>query len=265
MTIRWCILGALFAALALACGDEEPSPPGGSGGQGGGAGGGEGTGGTGGSGGAPELPEDGPDTGWAPEVPAAIHEPLEAAPRPETCGDEFGYVAKVRGWIAAPGGAPLSGGYAQFCVYAATGEYVCLNPAIADEAGVYTIDVPKAYRCVEEVAMRTIKYVEHPEANRAIAYCPVTTVEDPVLRLEAPSVLPLIMRTEELPPLGDEGAVRPVALQDGLSLQVRPSGLAGGGMSYEELSGRRIPTDAVGLCGGAEEFDGLYAFHPEDQ
>ena len=143
--------------------------------------------------------EDGPDTGWEPEVPASLYEPIDAEPRPASCGAEFGYVAKVRGWIVAPGGQPLKNAFAQFCIYSSTDSYVCLSPATSDENGIYTVEVPEAFRCVKEVAMRTLAAVEHPKANRAIVYCPVTTGDDPVVRLEDPSVLPLIVRTEVSP------------------------------------------------------------------
>lgn len=258
-----CTLGALFAIFALACSDStDPDDPGGGGGTGGSNGG---SGGVGGSGEEPVLPEDGPDTGWEPEVPASLYEPIDAEPRPASCGAEFGYVAKVRGWIVAPGGQPLKNAFAQFCIYSSTDSYVCLSPATSDENGIYTVEVPEAFRCVKEVAMRTLAAVEHPKANRAIVYCPVTTGDDPVVRLEDPSVLPLIVRTEDLPPVGNEDEAREVVLADGLTLQVTPSAFSFGVGKYEELSARFVPADAVGLCGDAPTFDGLYALHPEDQ
>lgn len=273
-TSRWSWAWALFAVLALACADtNSPGNEGGSGGTAGagGTGGTGGSGGSGGDGGGCEyggelvIPTDENDTGWEPAVPDALRESLSGDARPASCGEEFGWISKVRGWIAAPGGEPLSCAFAQICIYAASGDYVCLNPALADEDGVYTIDVPEAYRCVDEVAMRTLL----PESNRAISYCPVTPGDDAVVRLEVPSVLPFLMPTEDLPEVGDADEAREVAMHDGLTLLVTPSKLSNfeffGPEVYEQLSGRRVPTDAVGLCGGAEEFDGLYAFHPEDR
>lgn len=257
---------ALLGLVALACGEPEETDNGGGSGGGGaaghGGGGHGGFGGMGGSGGSDEIviPTDEFDTGWEPEVPESLDEDLEAEPRPASCGEEFGYVAKLRGWIVAPGGKPLPGAYAQFCIYPAVGQYICLNPAEADEEGVYTVDVPEPYRCVKEVAMRTIK----AERNRVVSYCPVTPGEDPVIRLRMPSVLPFAMPPEDLPPVGDADEAREVLLHDGLRLMATPSKFSWGPRKYEELAGRRIPTDAVGLCGGAETFDGLYAFYPED-
>lgn len=262
---------AFFACLALACSDaDEPQGAGGAGGSIGEGGSGGDTGGGGGGGGEGErcdylnqeivIPTDEADTGWEPAVPAAIHEAIPADERPASCGEEFGWVSKVRGWIAAPGGEPIPCGMAQFCIYSSTGIYECMSPEVADDEGVYTVNVPEHLRCVENVAMRTIL----PLSNRATSYCPVIPGEDPVARLEMPSILPFAMPTEELPPLGDEDEAREVAMHDGLTLQVTPAKLYWGGETYENLSGRRVPTDAVGLCGGAEEFDGLYAFYPED-
>jgi len=256
----------LFAALWFACADS-PSD-GGAGGSGGtagtggtgGTGGVGGDGGTGGSGGDVVIPTDEFDTGWEPEVPDAIYEDLDADPRPAGCTPEYDYVAKVRGWIAAPGGKPLPGAFAQLCVYNSSGAYVCLSPAMADDDGVYTVDVPEAFRCVESVAMRVLL----PLSHRATVYCPFEPGDEPVTRLEMPTVLPFAMPVEDLPPLGNEDEAREVVLHDGMRLQVTPSLFVSGSSSYDKLGGRRIPTDAVGLCGEASEFDGLYAFHPED-
>lgn len=252
---------ALLAAFLLAC--DDSTSPGGEGGSGGSIanGGSGGTGGTGGTGGSEEIeiPTDEFDTGWEPVTPASLHEDISAEPRADDCDAEFDWIAKVRGWIVAPGGKPLSDAIAQLCVYAASGSYVCLSPSPADHEGVYTVDVPENYRCAKEVAMLTTL----PLGNRATSYCPVQGGDDPVVRIEAPAVLPFAMPTENLPPLGDPEEERAVAMHDGLTLMVTPAKYLWGSFAYEALSGRRIPTDAVGLCGGAQDFDGLYAFYPE--
>ncbi|HLV60323.1 MAG TPA: hypothetical protein VKY51_02875 [Fredinandcohnia sp.] len=253
---------ALLAALALAC--SESTTPDGAGGSGpagsGGSGGEVGTGGTGGDGGNEiVIPIDEIDTGWEPQVPDAIDEEIPADPRPESCDAEFDWIAKVRGWIVAPGGKPLPGAAAQACIYAADGAYLCLAPSFADEEGVYTIEIPENLRCIREVAMR----VSHFPGHRASSYCPLEGGDDPVVRIEMPAVLPFAMPTEDLPPLGDPDAARTVSMHDGLEIEVTPSKILWGDFNYEILSGRRIPTDAVGLCGGAADFDGLYAFFPE--
>lgn len=259
---------ALALTLLFAC--SASTNGGGGGGGSGGAGGDGGTGGAGGTGGVVPtecegdvgdeiaVPTDESDTGWEPQVPEGVYRSVEVPPRPESCGAEYGYVAKVLGWIVAPGGKPLPGAYAQVCIYAASGTYVCLNPSEADEEGVFEIDVPEFVRCVDSVAMRA----SLPNSPRAVVYCPFAPGDEPVTRLEDPLVLPFLPLAAELPAMSEE-ETREVALPDGLRLEVSPSLLPYGCEDYARLGGRRIPTDAVGLCGEAPQLDGLYAFRPE--
>jgi hypothetical protein len=190
-----------------------------------------------------------------------LTEPLAGAERPASCGAEHGFVSAVRGWVVAPGGKPLPGVFAQLCVHPAVGNFVCLNPAPTDDEGVYTLEVPEQYRCLDQVGMRVVA----PGANRATAYCPMDFSQGPAIILEEPSVLPFALPATDLPPLGDEDEKRDVTFADGLVLEVTPSLLFSGSVRYDRLSARRIPTDAVGLCGGAETFDGLYVSYPEDR
>src|SRR5690606_8628197 len=93
----------------------------------------------------------------------------------------------------------LPGAYAQVCIYAASGTYVCLNPSEADEEGVFEIDVPEFVRCVDSVAMRA----SLPNSPRAVVYCPFAPGDEPVTRLEDPIVLPSV------PPSSGERPLRP--------------------------------------------------------
>lgn len=281
MTRRvWIFAAALL--LALACGDDDPSGDGGTGGVGGvgatggtggtggaggvggdgGAGGGGGDGGAGGDGGGGgvEIPTDETDTGWVPAPPASLHEPLDADERPASCGEEHGFVSAVRGWVVAPGGKPLTNAFAQLCVHPAEGDFVCLNPSPTGDDGVYTLVVPEQYRCIRDVGMRVVA----PNANRATGYCPMDFTQGPGIVIEEPAVLPFALPAEDLPPLGDPSTTREVTFEDGLVMEVTPE-LLFSASNYERLSARRIPTDAVGLCGGAEAFDGLYVSYPEDR
>lgn len=259
MNKKWLIVGALLAAVGCTEGEDDPRT--GQGGMGGSGGSdtGQGGGGEGGSGGEQVIvPDDEFDTGWTPEAPAALDGPLGGDPRPESCGEEFQFLSAVRGWVVAPGGKALESTRAQLCINSSAGKYVCLSPSIADEEGVYTVDVPEEFRCIDSVAMRLVL----PRSNRATSYC---LVEDrgPVARLHEPGVLPFLTPATELPPLGDEDAPREVVFDGGLVLEVTPSLYFSSTGSYQQFSGRAVPTDAVGLCGDAPTFDGLFAFYPE--
>lgn len=266
----WTVAAVL--GLAFACGDD-PSPgpgQGGSGGAGatggtggaGGEGGDGGSGGAGGTGGDPVvIPTDEHDTGWTPNPPASLTAPLPGEERPASCGAEHGFLSAVRGWVVAPGGKPLPGVFAQLCVHPAVGNFVCLPPTPTDDDGVYTVEVPQQYRCFDQIGMRVVA----SRANRATAYCPMASSEGTTLVLEEPSVLPFALPATDLPPLGNENEARDVVFDDGLVMEVIPGLLHSGPKDYPRLSARRIPTDAVGLCGGAETFDGLYVSYPEDR
>jgi hypothetical protein len=132
-------------------------------------------------------------------------------------------------------------------------------PATTDADGVYTVEVPEDLRCLERVAIRVLL----SKQPRAISYCSIDPHGGPALRLTEPSVLPFTTPAIELPPRGDDDEVRTVVLDGGLALEVKPSLYRGSTGRYEEFSGRRIPTDSVGLCGEATTFEGLYAFSPE--
>lgn len=252
----WLVMAALLPALG--CG--EGRPPSGAGGMGGGEGGAGGDGG-GGAGGGWVIPTDEHDTGWTPIPPESLDGEIAEAPRPESCNEDFGFISAVRGWVAAPGGKPLPNAYAQLCVHTSNGTFVCLNPAPAGEDGVYTVDVPEDYRCLEKVAMRVLL----PKNNRAISYCAMDPSAGPVVRLRDPSVLPFANPATELPAKGDVNAPRDVTFDDGLVLEVTPSGYYSGTGGYERLSGRRVDAEAVGLCDESIGFDGLYAFFPEGE
>ncbi|WP_373047739.1 hypothetical protein [Vulgatibacter sp.] len=262
--------GFVIAALLFAVGCSGSDGGGGAGGAGGtgatgGAGGSGGTGGAGGTGGVGggagwEVPTNEVDTGWTPEVPAALDEQLTGAERPASCTSEYGFVDKVRGWVAAPGGEPIEGAKAQLCVYASSGTYVCLQPSETGADGVYTIDVPDELQCFENIARRVLK----SKIPRATSYCEVDKGVDPVAMLRDPTVLPFLTPVEDLPPLGDEETARDVVFDDGLVMEVTPSLYYSGVLDpYEKFAARRIPREAVGLCGEANTFDGLYAFYPE--
>jgi hypothetical protein len=271
---RSCFFALVLSATlvaAAACGDGEDSPGGsggnqaGSGGTGGtGGSGGDntgGTGGVGGTGGGIEIPDDGPDTGWEPVLPATFGTPVQGGERAASCAEEFGWVAAIRGWVAAPGGAPLAGAKAQACVTAADKMFSCLAPVDANSEGVFTVNLAEDIRCVERVTLRILM----PRSGRATYYRPLDVTGDPVIRLEDPAVLPFATPAVDLPPLGDEDAVRPVVFDDGLTLQVTPSLYWSGSGTYEAFAGRRVPPDAVGLVPSARDFAGIYAFYPEGE
>lgn len=277
--------GWILAAAALAvagCSSEEGSGAaggsggaagsagtGGVGGTGGGGTGGGGSGGDGGTGGEIVIPTDEFDVGWEPEIPAAIGDsndpsyPLNEEIRPASCGAEHGYFSVVRGWIAAPGGKPLAGAKAQLCVFSSEGAYACLSPATTDAQGVYTISVLSDFRCFSEAAIRLLRY----DSNRTTTYCPIDLSVESGARLHDPGVLPFANPAIDLPPLGDPDAARDVIFEDGLVMAVTPSRFEpdDSKTSYRNFAGRRVSTDAVGLCGEAASFDGLFALYPEGQ
>lgn len=238
-------------------GDTGGTGGGGSGGSGGSTGG---AGGDGGTGGGVVIPTDETDLDWDPEPPLALDDPMNGDERPDSCGSRYGFASAVRGWAVAPGGKALPGAKAQVCVYPAEGVYTCLAPATAGADGVYTVAIPESLRCFDEAAMRLVL----PTSNRAASYCALPKLDEPALKLYDPGVLPFANPAIDLPPLGDEQAPRVVKFDDGLEIEAIPSQFEPvGNGSYRDFSGRRIPTEAVGLCGEAPEFDGLYAFYPE--
>jgi hypothetical protein len=269
------VLSAALVAAA-ACGDGEDGPDGsggnqagagGTGGDGGtggsgGTGGTGGTGGVGGTGGGIQIPDDGPDTGWEPELPSTFGTPIQGGERDPGCAEENGWVAAIRGWVAAPGGAPLAGAKAQACVTAANQMFSCLAPVDTNGEGVYTVNFDQDIRCVKRVTVRILM----PRSGRATYYRPLDVMgDDPVIRLEDPAVLPFATPAVDLPPLGDEDQVRPVVFDDGLILQVTPSLYWSGSGTYAAFAGRRVPSDAVGLVPSARDFAGIYAFYPEGE
>lgn len=267
-------LFALLLGLAVACGSGGSDSGGGDGGAGGtagsggsGTGGGGGNGGVGGAGGAggtggQAQVEDGPDAGWTPTPPTSFGAPLPAPGRTPDCGPEHGFVSAVRGWVAAPGGAILRGAKAQLCIHPAFSAFICLLPEEVDADGVYIVDVPAEYRCMDQVAMRVLL----PGSGRATVYCPMDVRDGPGVDIVEPTVLPYATPAIDPPPLGDPEEPRPVRFDDGLVLEVTPSAFFSSTFrGYESFGARRIPTDAVGLCGEASSFDGLYAFYPEGE
>lgn len=275
MRFWWIPAAALLAAAGCGSDNTDGNGSGGTGGvsdggsggtaghtggAGGGGSGGGGSGGEGGSGGGVVIPTDEFDLGWDPEPPPSLDNPMTEVDRPAQCGPEYGFASAVRGWAVAPGGKPLPGAWAQICVYPAVGEYTCMNPVKAGSDGVYTVDVPESLRCFDDAAMRLVL----PASNRATAYCALDKELGPAMRLYDPGVLPFATPAIELPPVGDADAARKVVFDDGLEVEATPSRfMPAGNGSYRDFSGRRIPTDAVGLCGDAPDFDGLYAFYPE--
>ncbi|HWV38047.1 MAG TPA: hypothetical protein VN033_06175 [Vulgatibacter sp.] len=283
MRLGW-ILAAAVLAVAGCSGEDGSGAAGGSGGAAGAAGaggtggtggGGEGGGGAGGSGGdggtggTIVIPSHETDVGWEPQVPSAIEDPsdpgypLNEEARPASCGSEHGYFSVVRGWIAAPGGEPLAGAKAQLCVYSSAGQYACLSPATTDEEGVYTISVQNDFRCFDEAAIRLLQY----DSYRATTYCPIDLSVESGVRLTAPGVLPFANPALDLPPLGDPEVAREVRFEDGLTMSVTPSLFVpdDSKTSYRNFAGRRVSTEAVGLCGDAPSFDGVFALYPEGQ
>ena len=274
MRIGW-ILAA--AALAVAGCSSDTSDGNGSGGAGGSAGaagsggtggtggtaGAGGTGGDGGTGGEIVVPTDEFDVGWTPEAPMdALDGPMNEIDRPGSCPPERGFFSSIRGWVSAPGGKPLAGAKAQLCVYYGVDGYSCLSPVTTDDEGVYTIDVLPAMQCFREAAMRVVRY----DSNRAALYCPISIGEGPAVRRYDPTVLPFALPAIDLPPVGDPDAPRDVTFDDGLVMVATPSRfepVEDWRTSYRNFSGRRVDVEAVGLCGDAATFDGLYAFYPE--
>jgi hypothetical protein len=261
MTNRAVAITALLAALAVvACSGDDATQAGqgggGSGGSTGGSGGRAGSGGTGGSGVA-----DGSFTGWTPEVPASLDAELPGSARPADCPAEYDWVVTIRGWMAAPGGAALPGAIAQMCIHfwdAGPG-YVCLPAVQADDDGVFTKDMPEGKRCIKDAAVRALV----PASGRSTAYCPLTPATDGVLRMRDPILLPRVVPAADLPPLGDENAWRDVLLDDGLKLSVKPSLYFSNVGKYEDLGAKKVPVDAVALCGDRSGFQGLYAMYRE--
>ncbi len=260
------VLGA--AALFVACsgGESDPDGSAGTGGTGG-AGGSGGSGGTGGGGGDEDVCttvplEDGPLTGWTPELPASFGAPVNSTPRDSACAAENGWVSAIRGWVAAPGGAPLAKAKAQACIVAADSIFSCLAPVDVNADGVFTIELRSDIHCLKRAAVR----IWEPRTGRATYYRPLDIQgDDPVIRLEEPAVLPFATPAVSLPPKGDKDAPRPVVFDDGLTLEVTPSLYWSGTGTYACFAGRRIPTDAVGLIPGSGDFDGVYAFFPEGE
>ncbi len=203
------------------------------------------------------------DVDWTPATPAALHADIPGAPtdRPAACGDRW--VSVVRGWVAAPGGAPVPGAKAQFCVHTVPGDVlVCLRPATAGDDGVFTVEVPENTRCMSRAALRVLL----PGTGKATTYCSVPLPEgEAVVRLEAPYVVFQTRPAVSLPPAGDDAATRPIAFDDGLVIDFTPEAFYSGGGDYAELGGRRVPVSARGLCflEGQPAPDGLYAFFPE--
>ena len=274
MRFGWILAAAALAAAGCGSGTSDGNGTGGTGGSAGAAGSGGtggtggtagsgGTGGDGGTGGEIVVPTDEPDTGWVPEVPASLDGPMNEPSRPASCGPEMGWFTAVRGWITAPGGKKLPGAMAQVCVYYGPNRaYVCLSPVASDADGVYTIDVPEAVRCFDEAAMRVVEY----DSNRATAYCPIDRAAGPGVRLHDPTILPFAIPAIDLPPVGDPDAPREATFDDGLGVVATPSRfepVEDWRTSYRNLSGRRVDVEAVGLCGDAATYDGLYAFYPE--
>ncbi len=271
------LLASLCLIAAAGCASDPSGPGGGEGGAGsGGSGAAPGIGGSGGMGGADGgsggdggedlgfggVPADEIDSGWAYVAPASLDDPLPDLERPASCGPEHGFFAGARGWIVAPGGDAISGAFAQLCVHTATGQFICLSPARSDFDGVYTVEIPEKVRCLDKVAMRVLD----PSTNRGTVYCSIDPMAGPGVRLREPSVLPTARPALSLPPKGDVKAPREVVFDDGLAMQVTPSlFFSGGDVGYAGFGGRRIPTDAVGLCGEAPSFDGLYVLFPEGQ
>src|SRR5690606_35256717 len=64
-------------------------------------------------------------------------------------------------------------------------------------------------------------------------------------------------------PLGNADEARLVEWEGGLKLEVTPSLYVSNTGSYEQLGVREIPVEAVGLCGEASTFDGLFALYRE--
>ncbi|MCB9535161.1 MAG: hypothetical protein H6704_02775 [Myxococcales bacterium] len=209
---------------------------------------------------APPVDED---VDWQPEVPAAVGADIPDAPtdRPAECAAEW--VSVVRGWVVAPGGAPLPGAKAQVCLRVSPSNTLrCLRPGDADAEGVFTVQVPDEVRCVSHAAMRVLL----PGSGKAATYCEVdVTGAPPVLRLPDPLVLFQTRPALDLPPEGDRDAERPIVIDDGLVLDLVPRRYYTGAGTYEDIAGRRVPVDARGLCflDDGPPLDGLYALYPE--
>jgi hypothetical protein len=209
---------------------------------------------------APPVTED---VDWTPQVPAALAADIPDAPtdRPADCHAEW--ISVLRGWVAAPGGAPVAGAKAQLCVHLSPSEtLLCLRPGDTDADGVFTIQVPENARCITRAAMRVLL----PGSGKATTYCPLdVTGAAPVLRVQDPYVVFQTRPAVSLPPEGDDHASRPVGIDDGLVIDLTPELFYSGGGEYADLGGRRVPTTARGVCfvPADKAAEGLYAFYPE--
>lgn len=183
--------------------------------------------------------------------------------RPPGCPSEASWVHTVRGRVIDESGAGLPEAKAQLCLRVAPdGLLVCLQPATADASGRFEVELPVEARCLDRATARVLL----PGTDRATAYCGITLPAGPVIELDAPFTLYTTARATELPPLGDEAAVRTVRFADGLELDVVPRDLFGAGGGYEELAARRVSTSTPDLCvleGAPADLAGLIAFSPE--
>ena len=230
----------------------------------GGAGAAGGAGGEGGMGGGVEpLPvdiENGPGNVTTPD---AINGALGVdTARADTCPEEFGWIAVVRGWIIGEDGAPLAGAKAQACVYTEPGNLLqCLNPVDSDPAGIFTITIGEDFRCASSAVMRVIL----PGAGRAAMYCEVP-IDNPEVRLQDPIVL---FSTTPVVEHGDDDLVsetaRDIVFADGTTIYgFVPNDYFGTDFSLFGM--KRIGPDAVGTCflEGAEA-SAVAAFYPEGE
>ncbi len=205
------------------------------------------------------------DTPWTPTTPANLRDGLPAVPgqKPAECGAEW--VTALRGYVLAPGGAPVEGAKGQLCVHLYPSDnLLCLQPGTTGADGIFTVEVPENARCITKAALRVLK----PGVGKATMYCEVDVVgTEPVVVIDTPLVVFQTRRALDLPPEGDELMSRAVRFDDGLVLDFTPDLYYSGGGIYDDLGGRRVDPAAPGLCFfGAEDAPaGLYALYPEGQ
>lgn len=254
----------LLAGLSVACGDDATSTPD--------AGAGSDTGvtldtGIGDTG--ETTPDMGmPDTGGAADAGTTMcaPDPEVDTTRPAGCASPNAWYVFATSTVVDENGAEVPGAKPQLCVTNSEDSFVCVEPVNSCDDGTWFQQLPEAQRCLKSVVMNLNK----PNAGFANTYCPVELAGEGVLELE-PLVLYEAEAAPNLPPLGDPDAVRTVALQDGVEIELAPTmfldcyedGFGCEGV-YTPLGARKI--DATPCFIDPENApDALYAFTVSNQ
>jgi hypothetical protein len=164
----------------------------------------------------------------------------------------------VEGVVVDTAGATIDGAKVQLCAEVVDVGLVCLPPVDTDAAGRFSKDVSADHGCMERLAIRVIL----PDSTYGTTYCPVALEgEYQTLEIDEPMILVPLEAPASLPPLGDEGASRPVTLAGELVLDVTPSSLWG---AYDALRAAEVDArHASCFLSPNDEVLGLFAFAPE--